>query len=690
MNADASPSRDSRAITQPAESGATRTSGSASVAIFGLILLVGVASGWFAWHFPSSVKVMLMLLAAWHGIRRLMALTAYTWADEEPPTAGARLLEWTVCILWFGTAILFSANRMDLVLFTVYGAGVPLIPTIWIQGVPLLWGLTMAAITALFFIHYLWRRMQGYGEGSVRLLLMATSIGMWWYAMRGVENILLGLLLFEAFQLLQGLIVAWRFRSATGPIGAGAAVLYRRCLLWVVAYLAVFSAYGILLAMGRVPAEGVVVTDTYVRVVAMLIAAVMIMHFLSDELMFRQLAKCATVAHDVATSRAWLPRLGSAVVWLGSFAAAGWLIAAERDSGDLSREVYENVVTAYPDSWRALTGYAVELEKAGQLASAVEQLTMATELNPDAVNLRIELGRMLRRLDQTERAVEEFQRAIALNPAAALAHTELGNALLAQGKFEQGLARFRDALSLRPNDPAAHIDVAKAHIQLRDLESALASFDEAIKLDPEFAMAYNGRGNVLWSQGDLDAAVKQYNEAIRLDPQSAKPYRNRAGVWLEKRNAPEALADLNSAIKLDGANAMDFIRRGDLYYAQEKFSEALQDYQTALQMAPQFPAALERLVTLWTSCPDEALRDLAAASQAARTNCQLTQWRSPAALQMLAVVLAAQGDYDEALRWQSEAVKLAAGQAKESYQKQLEIFRKLSEQSDAGKPDSGS
>lgn len=690
MNGDAPPTTDSQDNPAAAETDQPRSGGAAWIGVTPIAVVVGVASGWMAWQSPPSVKVILLLLAAWHGVRRLVALAGYVTKDEESSSLGATILEWTVCVLWFGAAILFSAHRMDVLLFTAYGAGMPLIPAMWMQGLQLLWGLSMAAVTAVFLIHYLWQRMQGYGEGALGLLLLATSIGVWWYAMMGIEDILLGLLLFEVFQLVQGLTVVWRLASSGQRADTGMAALYRCSVCWVIAYLVVFSAYGIVYSLGRVPPEGVVITDATVRFIAALAAATLTIHYLLDEALMWRLNHRVTSPKGKPAARGLMPRFGSAVVWGGAFVTAGWLAASERNANDLSLQVYDNVVTAYPGSWRAHTGLAVELIKIGELPSALEELTLAAELNPDAAEVRIELGRMLHALNQTDKAVAEFRRAIELNPAASMAYTELGKTLFSQGQVQEGLAYLQDALKRRPKDPVAYIDIALAQASLREWESALSSFDAAIALDPEFAIAYNGRGNVLWSKGDLDAALGEYNEAIRIAPKVAKPYRNRAGVWLDKGEIEKAVNDLASAIEVDGSNAEDFVRRGDLFYSQEKFDLALKDYEAAAQLEQRFTTPIERLVTLWTSCPNEELRNLESAVAAARTACQMTEWRSPGALQMLAGVLAAQGKYDEALRWQSQAVDLASSETKEAFQKQLEVFKRLSQGSDTDDPNPGS
>jgi tetratricopeptide (TPR) repeat protein len=466
--------------------------------------------------------------------------------------------------------------------------------------------------------------------------------------------------------------------------------LFRHSVFWIVVYLAIFSAFGILLAMGRIPAEGVAIQDTVARVVAMLVAAALTVHFLSDELLLNRLRRVAFGARHQQNVAGFLQRSGTAVVWLGMFVLAGWLMATGRNTENLNIDVYDNVVTAYPNSWRAHTGLALELANIGELPTAVEELKLATELNPDAANLRIELGRMLLAVNQPQEAAEELQRAIALNPTATAAYTELGNAMLAQGKVKEGLAYLRTAAERRPDDPVARMKLGLAYFSLRQWEDALSSFSEAIELDPEFAMAYNGRGNVYWNEGKPDAAMKEFGEAIRIDPELVSAYRNRARVWLDTKDEQKAMDDLDTAIRLDGSNAADYVLRGDLHYSRGDFAKALQDFQKAAELDRQSMVPLERLVTLWSSCPDESHRNLELASQAARSMCQLTEWRMPAALQTLAVVLAAQGNYDEGLRWQTEAVKLAAEGAKESYQKQLETLKQLSEKADADKSGSGS
>ncbi len=679
MTADAPLSSVSQDRSEGPKNAATSSVRPGRYLILPLVGVVGALTAWFAWQAPQSLLAVLILVAAWHAVRRLLTLARHLADREEPSSGGAAMLEWAVCVLWIGAAVLFSAQRIDVLLFAAYRAGMPLIPATWIQGLQLLWGLTLAAVTSVFLIHYLWQRVHGVGEGAFKLALFATSFAMWWYAMMGVDDIMLGLLLFEIFHLVQGLAIVWRLGAAGGQAPGGVTALYGRTVFWFFVYLVVFSAYGIALTMGRIPPEGFDAAHTAVRVLLAIAAAALVIQYLFDDRFFLQLKQMlpAGVAGEPAVGLA--PQLGNAMMWGGALLVAGWLAMGERAAEEMPIEVYDNVVSAIPGSWKAHAGFARALLKQGQLPVALEELTESAKLNPDVVPVRIELGRALRALDRIDEAAEEFRRAIVLNPESWIAHRELGKTLFSQGKVEEGFARLKYTLELRPQDAIAHLEIALAQARMGDLDSALASFNKATSLDPELAVAFNGRGNVLWSKGEFDAALKDYNEALRLNPASAKAYRNRAGVWLDKRDPQKALADLTAAIELDGTASLDFVRRGDLYYALQQFDKALEDYEAAAEREQQYTVPIERLVTLWTTCPDETLRSFDLAMSAAQAACQMTEWKSPDALQMLAGVFAAQGKYAEAVQWQTQAVELARGDAKETLQSQLDSYRKLGE-----------
>jgi tetratricopeptide (TPR) repeat protein len=103
----------------------------------------------------------------------------------------------------------------------------------------------------------------------------------------------------------------------------------------------------------------------------------------------------------------------------------------------------------------------------GQLDDAIGHLTKVLAVQPDHIDARRELARMLQAqglalVDQgrMDSAIPAFAKAAAADPMNAAAHANLGNALATEGRFEESLAAATDALRLSPTDIAIQINHA--------------------------------------------------------------------------------------------------------------------------------------------------------------------------------------------------------------------------------------
>jgi tetratricopeptide (TPR) repeat protein len=219
------------------------------------------------------------------------------------------------------------------------------------------------------------------------------------------------------------------------------------------------------------------------------------------------------------------------------------------------------------------------------------------------------------------------------------------------------------------------------------LDEARATFSQAIALNGSLAEAYNARGNVYWNLAQPDAAIADFGQAIQLDPQLYKAYRNRAGVWWEKNDLEKAIADCSAVIALNIRSWRDYVMRGDLYYELKQYDKARGDYVEGVRRAGQDLAPTVQLVSLLTHCPDESYRDPEQAIRLSQTACQIVNWRDFRALELLAASYAAAGNFDQAIRWQEQALQIvppdASAQIQESLRKRVEQYRESKSKSPA-------
>jgi tetratricopeptide (TPR) repeat protein len=244
---------------------------------------------------------------------------------------------------------------------------------------------------------------------------------------------------------------------------------------------------------------------------------------------------------------------------------------------------------------------------------------------------------------------------VSLAPAEFVKQTE---DLLRLGFDEQGHVQPKDTNRLRPLDTgetgvsaasssaAFHRLIAKASrdVQRQDFEGALQSAEAARQLDGKHALGYVGRAAAWLGKGEWDKAIADLNEAIRQQPEE-----------------PQFLSF-----------------RGEAYSNRRDYTLALADFEQALQRAPDLVVAHNGIAYIRATCPEAKYRDGEKAVKHAKRACELTGWAEPVVLDTLAAACAEAGQFDQAVRWESQAIELI-GAAPEPviapYRKRLELFR---------------
>ena len=190
--------------------------------------------------------------------------------------------------------------------------------------------------------------------------------------------------------------------------------------------------------------------------------------------------------------------------------------------------------------------------------------------------------------------------------------------------------------------------------------AAVTAFDQALKIDSANAAAYYGRGSAKMCAGQYDAAVVDYTSAIRLDPRMID-YRDRSYAYAETGDYARAFADVNQAIKLAPKDSMLYLERAALYGRSGEGQAAQADLAQAAKInrtSPGFGYA-NQLAWIRATSPSTEIRDGAVALRVATEASKASAWRNPLLLDTLAAAYAQTGQFDEAVKWQKQAVELA-------------------------------
>jgi tetratricopeptide (TPR) repeat protein len=306
-----------------------------------------------------------------------------------------------------------------------------------------------------------------------------------------------------------------------------------------------------------------------------------------------------------------------------------------------SQALFEHALRVTRGNYVAHNNLGSLFESRGDLVRAEAEFERALHIRPGFPPSNNNLGLVLTKEEDLPRAIEHFARAVAGDPGYAEAHNNLGAALQRQGNIARAAAHFERAVSLDPDHAEAHNNLGVILERRRDLVRATEHYERALRIDPDFAEAHSNLGNVLLSRGDLAGAKARYESALGVRPDFAEAHNNLGFV---------------------------LARQGDL-------RGAVSHYRRALEIRPTLFHAATGLAWALATSVDASLRNGHEALAWAEHCAEATDYRDPTCLETLAAAHAELGDFEQAIRWQSQAVSLFPADHNAALRSRLRLYQ---------------
>ena len=131
-------------------------------------------------------------------------------------------------------------------------------------------------------------------------------------------------------------------------------------------------------------------------------------------------------------------------------------------SGLLSKQSFDTLLSAYPDSPMAHQALAGNYAEQRRTADAEKEYREVLRLRPDALRIHLGLGKLYAAASRWAKAEEEFQIEAKLLPGDAEVAYRLGSALLELGKVHQARQELARADALAPQMPETLYNLGKA------------------------------------------------------------------------------------------------------------------------------------------------------------------------------------------------------------------------------------
>lgn len=418
------------------------------------------------------------------------------------------------------------------------------------------------------------------------------------------------------------------------------------------------------------------------------------------------------IAQERGAWRVSLEHLGRALEQQPGASSIHYLLGvAHRELGDLGAarrhfqlNRHQPVIFEDPevDALDALVESGRYYLRLGELARGRGSVDVAAQAFREAVARAPEdplghysLGLVLKETGRTAESLEHLREAVRLDPDYRDAHFNLGVLLAGAERLSEAQHHFARALAIDPGDRAARLAWARALAWSGQEARALTELDAMLDVDRSDSQALLALGEVYEIAGRASEARERYLEVVSLPAEAgdaARAHERLAGLAIGAGDGAAAIEQLRRALELEPTLPGASERLGTLLGQAGAFREAAMAFEAAVRseptaLSPRFglamslllderPAAARRsledgIVALAESLPLEHLlaRVLAAASdgevrdgeRAERLAREVYRARPSADhAETVAMALAENGRFDEALEWQERALSLAA------------------------------
>jgi len=200
----------------------------------------------------------------------------------------------------------------------------------------------------------------------------------------------------------------------------------------------------------------------------------------------------------------------------------------------VSKESYEQMYKADPQSWRVHQALAQSFVEADRLEDAAKECEIALQLRPNEPGLHEELADIYWKQNQLEKAESTFEQELKIDGESLSSQYKLAVVSLERSKPEATVSLLSELLRRSPRYPGAQYQLGRAEAQLGRVDAAIGSFKAVV--------ADSGRS-------DSETVRQSYYQLAQLYRRAQRPDESRAA--LDSFMRLKQVADAAQAQKLE-------------------------------------------------------------------------------------------------------------------------------------------
>ena len=444
----------------------------------------------YTYHF-SLYRIIILVWATWHGLMQLYGFVRIYDAKAGSISLSTAYWDWLLCLCAFVTPQLLRPEQLSSMLGHWYAAGGPLVSSYTVAAVR--WSALAASAVVLvgFTVNFAMRRRIGPKPSYLKLLMLVSGIGIWWYAMLGVDNLLIGVALFDICHDIQYLAIVWlincRRADANADLGWFMKYIFRRGMILL--YLGLITAYGAIAFTGQQVLDG-----TVQRIFYGILFTSTILHYYYDGFIWkvRESANQAGLGLDrsATTRRGKEIRIKEFTHFLKcapALLALGLLFTTDMLDPSLTTTQKDRLENLYTNKLMGKSRLPPGEAEQSWLYGQFERVQNIAAAVPDDRFSQLRACIMLANFGRNEEAIERLKKLLVQHPNYCNAQLALGGIYQYQGNVPLASDYFRKALSSATSSEeraAANLNLGNAYLQQNDAKAADERFQAALADDP--------------------------------------------------------------------------------------------------------------------------------------------------------------------------------------------------------------
>ena len=200
---------------------------------------------------------------------------------------------------------------------------------------------------------------------------------------------------------------------------------------------------------------------------------------------------------------------------------------------------YKRALNIEPDDIDVLINIGLGYRHLEEYDKAIEYYDKVLDIEPEnkvAINNK---GYSYECLKETDKAIELYKKSLKIDPAYDIPLVNLSNIYFNEKQYEKVIEIFDRALELDPLNSANWVDLGRAYRYLEKYDDAINSYLKALELDKHDKIAWNNIGFAFFKQNKFDKAIEAYTKSLQIDWLYDLPFSNLIKIYkkmIEEKN----------------------------------------------------------------------------------------------------------------------------------------------------------